>query len=102
MPPFRPTRPVRREAQKALDWRAELPKSRRAMRRPALPCIDSPNATRRFSATRRRRRRSQAYHVVPASPAKVGMLRGGSEQTMARAARSATALTYSDSRLMPR
>ncbi len=31
MPPFRPTRPVRREAQKALDWRAELPKSRRAM-----------------------------------------------------------------------
>lgn len=31
MPPFRPPRAVRREAQRALDWRKDLPPSRRAM-----------------------------------------------------------------------
>ena len=31
MPPFRPPRSVRREARRALDWRKDLPPSRRAM-----------------------------------------------------------------------
>jgi len=31
VPPFRPPRAVRREAQRALDWRKDLPPSRRAM-----------------------------------------------------------------------